>query len=439
MDILNTKINNILTEKTLKIRPENIKSGISILGISGNVVELNGETKTITPTTSQQTITPSQGKNGITQATIGAVTSSIDANITAGNIKKDVTILNVTGTYEGIDTSDANAVANDIVTGKTAYVNGQKLTGTYEGIIPTGTKSITQNGTVDVSNYASANVSVPTPTPNLQSKSVTITENGTTTITADSGYDGLDEVEVTTNVSGGASEYNTKIVHYGYGDQALKQAMSEINGFNCVDKSMQSFFSGCYNLSKIKNCTWTNCRSLASTFSGCSYLSELDLDNITIYYNCALNSVFSGCSRLTNIDVHHWTGWSGSDISGMFYGCTALETVDISGLGSLQLVTSIGSWFRSCTNLRTINFPSGINLRSVTNSANSLNYAFSGCTNLDNNTLNTILGFLPTMTKITTASYKTLSRLGFSSDQATLMQTLSNWSACETAGWTTGY
>lgn len=144
MDILNTKIKNILTEKNTKILP--------------------------------------------------------------ANIKKDINILGITGTYEGIDTSDANAVANDIVTGKTAYVNGQKLTGTYTGIVPTGTKSITQNGTVDVTNYASANVNVPTPSPTLQSKSVTITENGTQTITADSGYDGLDEVEVTTNVSGSGGD-----------------------------------------------------------------------------------------------------------------------------------------------------------------------------------------------------------------------------------------
>ena len=67
----------------------------------GSIVELKGETKTVTPTTSQQTINPSSGKNGITQITVNPVTSSIDANIIAGNIKKDVSILGVTGDYEG--------------------------------------------------------------------------------------------------------------------------------------------------------------------------------------------------------------------------------------------------------------------------------------------------------------------------------------------------
>ncbi len=67
----------------------------------GSIVELKGETKTIIPTTSQQTINPSSGKNGITQITVNPVTSSIDANIVASNIKKNVSILGVTGTYEG--------------------------------------------------------------------------------------------------------------------------------------------------------------------------------------------------------------------------------------------------------------------------------------------------------------------------------------------------
>lgn len=70
------------------------------------------------------------------------------------------------------------------------------------GIVPSGTISITENGMVDVSQYANAEVNVIS-APNLQSKSVTYTENGTATITPDSGYDGLSSVDVTVNVSGG--------------------------------------------------------------------------------------------------------------------------------------------------------------------------------------------------------------------------------------------
>lgn len=48
------------------------------------------------------------------------------------NIKKDIQIFDVVGTYggSGVDTSDANAIASDIAMDKTAYVNGQKITGT---------------------------------------------------------------------------------------------------------------------------------------------------------------------------------------------------------------------------------------------------------------------------------------------------------------------
>ncbi len=67
------------------------------------------------------------------------------------------------------------------------------------GITPTGTVQITQNGTHDVTQYASANVNVQ---PNLQSK--TATQNGT--VTPDQGYDGLSSVVVNVSGSGGNAQ-----------------------------------------------------------------------------------------------------------------------------------------------------------------------------------------------------------------------------------------
>ncbi len=68
---------------------------------------------------------------------------------------------------------------------------------------PQGTKNITTNGTgIDVTAYASVDVAVPSSTPTLQTKTATYTpteSQQTATITADNGYDGLEEVDITVN------------------------------------------------------------------------------------------------------------------------------------------------------------------------------------------------------------------------------------------------
>lgn len=59
--------------------------------------EIKGEEITITPSKTQQVITPSEGKNAIIKATVEAVTAGVDENITQENIKKGVTVLGVQG------------------------------------------------------------------------------------------------------------------------------------------------------------------------------------------------------------------------------------------------------------------------------------------------------------------------------------------------------
>lgn len=101
---------------------------------------VNNQNKTVTPTTSQQTVTADSG-------------------------------------YTGLGTVTVNRIPTNY-------------------IVPSGTKSITSNGTgIDVTEYAAVNVSVSSGSPSLQDKTVSPTTSQQT-IEADSGYDGLGTVTV---------------------------------------------------------------------------------------------------------------------------------------------------------------------------------------------------------------------------------------------------
>lgn len=75
---------------------DNLPDAIDSITTGGIIDSLN-----ITPTTSQQIITASGSTDGYSPITVEAVTSSIDANIVSSNIKDGVTILGVTGDYQG--------------------------------------------------------------------------------------------------------------------------------------------------------------------------------------------------------------------------------------------------------------------------------------------------------------------------------------------------
>lgn len=70
--------------------------------------------------------------NNVENSEYAATVTGANSNLIKSYIKSGVRIGGITGTLEVLDTSDANATAEDILQGKKAYVDGRKITGTMQ-------------------------------------------------------------------------------------------------------------------------------------------------------------------------------------------------------------------------------------------------------------------------------------------------------------------
>ena len=338
---------------------------------SGGTVTVNVQprlqTKEATPLTLAQTVSPDAGYDGLQSVTVTGVTSEIDSNITADNIKKDVTILGVTGTLES-------------------------------GIIPTGTINISDNGTYDVTDKATAVVAVggtdyryKTGTPDV----IGLAAIGWTT--DDIGY------------------YGANAPHYAWENDNYKVSQKNIDLYSLADpqpslykddpdvtfvpnKNMSSYFGttsgyqAFYNMKYIKsiplydtssmtsmNQMFNGCKSLQTIpvldtssatgmdfmFQGCKSLTAiplLDTSSVT-----SMNGMFYKCSNLTSIPALNTS--SCTDMSNMFCFCSKLESIPALDTSN---VTNMYSMFDGCSSLQVI---PALDTSNVT----SMSYMFNGC------------------------------------------------------------
>ena len=75
------------TEK-LKLIPDNIRQGITILGVEGSMSgteDVKAQSKEATPKKTQQVITPDEGFNYLSQVTVFAIPYSVSPNAAGGN------------------------------------------------------------------------------------------------------------------------------------------------------------------------------------------------------------------------------------------------------------------------------------------------------------------------------------------------------------------
>lgn len=323
----------------------------------------------VTPTTSAQQITAPQGTDGYSPVNVSAVTSSIDSNIAAGNIKDGVTILGVTGDYKGTT--------------------------------PSGTKQITSNGTHDVAGYANADVQVPTTAP-----------------------DHYIELSVSSNIITGKSANNINLSNIDgisggfdylfYNDTTL----TTLPDFSNITKGviLPYSFYGCSNATGniVFQTQTTGLINLNRAFYGTkitSFKAPVASGTTVLYNNACFSEVCNGCTSLTSFIVpngyfsyvndqmftrccnnctslitvdlsllkdSNFDGTlGGSMFNGSFYNCTSLQTIDLSFIKICSVYAGMQSILQNCTSLTYADLR---NFESV--SQNNNISLFYGCTSL---------------------------------------------------------
>lgn len=168
-------------------------TGIKAKNTSGTTLTFTSnvlQSKTISPTESQQTVSPDSGYSGLSSVTVNAVSSSYVGSGIARKSSSDLTVSGATvtapiGYYSsaasksvasgtaGTPTATKGSVSNHSVsitpsvTNTTGYITGSTKTGTAVTVtaseLASGNKAITENGTgISVVGYSTVSVDVPT-------------------------------------------------------------------------------------------------------------------------------------------------------------------------------------------------------------------------------------------------------------------------------------
>lgn len=231
-------------------------------------------------------------------------------------------------------------------------------------------------------------------TPNLQNKAITINENGTQTITADSGYDGLNEVEVTTNVN--VSEPEVGIILNGWNSNGYPTKV-KFKGFTEIPSYMCKYTSTNYTplFKHLKNIELDdNVKNIGDyAFQSCSELEEINFKNVMyvgisafsycpslkrVIWSKTINytffpSAFYECSSLEELDVK--VGALGQN---SFKKCTGLKKLRITNTNSAAKISIPYNCFNSCTSLVSASLGQAAGIQA----SGAANGGFGGCTSL---------------------------------------------------------
>ena len=420
----------VTSDIDVNIQPENIKEGVSILSVEGTLKkEKPEEIFNIQPTTTDQAITPTEGSVFIS-GTVRAVTSSIDNNIQPENIKQGVSILGVEGTLSegsGGDTPDYRYMKGTI-----DRVGLKAIGWTDEDILTyeqNKTPHYTwQNDQYIISEENKALYSLEDPNPSSYKDNPNITfvpnKNMESYFAKSTGFSWMKYIKgipfYDTSTMSNASQLFfgcfslTYIPQLNFSNVTTTQymfegctslisipqldfsntliAMGMFKGCTSLTSIPQlnfssvtnasSLFQGCSNLISIPQLNFSSVTDASSLFQGCTSLTsipQLDFSNVT-----KANYMFSYCTRLTSISQLDFSNIT--DMTGMLNNCnnlTTVEGIDFSGLTSN--LSSLFGWSSNMPNLTRFIVNGKINV------SMSDNYSIKALTNIDYDSVKSIL------------------------------------------------
>lgn len=342
------------------IQPNNIRKGVSILGVLGTAEATIPQAIIVNPSLQEQTITPTEGYNCISRVKVNPVTSDIDEYIIPTNIKNGINILGVTGTYDGENillqqktitptdnvmtiTADADYEALSVVTINPPEIEDIEIEPSLNEIVVNKKKDKFINSVTvkAVSSDVDKNIQ-----PENIKKNMSI-------LGVVGNYEGEDPEEpFITHVSSGGnsssywSDSHDSNVSNSHAMPGIVKNVLRIPGTLAVSNTnLQSAFEGMTSLTEAPSIDFTGVTTAYRMFLNCSSLSS---ENFPKYNSGSCTDwyyAFCKCSNLTRVPEHDYSGAKSvgkmfcdagiveipsnlmemfpkvTDMSAMFYGC----------------------------------------------------------------------------------------------------------------------
>lgn len=292
-------IRGVTSEIDANIVPSNIRKGKVILGVQGNLEpDKPDQSKRVVPSTSKQVVMADNGYE-LVSVEVDAVTSAIDSDIKAENIRKDVEILGVVGTMEQREDLDAELneqeellaeLESSVEELQEKPVNPLQLkcdnmkSLAYEFYIPLGADTTNFNEEAVIAILKG-----------IDTSKVKIMNSMFQTYASTSAYAIYKDLSsITLDLSG-----CTSCTQMFYNQTQLTTLPTLLNTGNVTD--MSNMFYNCYALTIIPQLDTSKVTNMSSAFNKCRELTELHLQNTR---NCTNFSNFVDyCYELKTLET----------------------------------------------------------------------------------------------------------------------------------------